>query len=192
MAHAPDHDTPVTESEIRDILLSQVAVPPDPSKIAPYPRGLALDLALQTAPLPEILSSYQITAAEAKKIFANPAFRLEYDDAVAATKQEGYSFRRKAAAQAEAYLEVLWGMANSPLTPAPVRADIIKSTVKWGALDSTPAQSPAGGDMFSAEALKNLQSMPDQELEVSVMKIIARKTPKQEVKTVGHTIEAEE
>jgi len=179
---------PPDDSEMMEILSQQLAVPPDPSKTAPYPRGLALDLALQTASLPVILESYNLTPADAKRIFVNPAFRLEYDEMVASTRQEGFSFRRKAAAQAEAYLEVLWGMANSPLTPAAVRADIVKSTVKWGALESAPTAQAAGADMFSAEALRKLQEMPDQELEVNVMKIISRKRP-EAMKTI--TVENE-
>ena len=151
-------------------------VPDDPASSAPYPRGFALDLALETGSLKEILESYTLTPAQAQDIFANPAFRQEYEAHKESMQTEGWSFRRKCAAQAEAYLELLWRMAQNDLTPAPVRADIVKNTVKWAGLESTRTDSPSFLTA-PAEMLAQLQALPDTELEMRVLQIISRKKP---------------
>ena len=151
--------------------------PADPANKAPYPIGLSLDLALQTAPLADILAAYDLTPEKARRIFANPAFRLEYDGHREALKQEGYSFRRKAGSQAERYLGLLWNMAHSENVPAAVRANIVTQTVKWAGLE-VPAPAPLSQtSMVTPEMLQQLASMPDNELEIRVMSLVSRKKP---------------
>ena len=50
-------------------------------------------------------------------------------------KDKGLTFRFKARAQAEALLKTSWELIHRPDTSAAVKADLIKSTVKWGGLE---------------------------------------------------------
>lgn len=63
-------------------------------------------------------------------------------------RTKGLTFRVKARAQAEELLKTSWILIHDPVVSPAVKADLIKSTVKWAGLDTTPAnegQSGAGG-----------------------------------------------
>lgn len=175
-----DAEDDITAAAFEALSLNLATTPPNPAHKAPYPTGLALDLALQTHPLKVVLEEYGIPPAKAREIFANPAFRQEYDAHKEAMKQDGWTFRQKAKAQSEAYLDLLWNMAHSESVPAPVRADIVKNTVKWAALDNAAAQNAQPANAITPELVKSLAEMPDNELEVRVLSIISRKAPRSE------------
>ena len=151
--------------------------PVDPADTAPFPRGLALDLVLEVGTLKEILASYGLTPEAFKKILTNPAFRREYEAHQEAMKTEGWSFRKKCQAQAELYLNLVFRLANSDLTPAAVRADLIKNTVKWAGLDTPPSQNTPQADQLLPQMAEQLKNMPEGELEMRVLQVIARKGP---------------
>ena len=50
-------------------------------------------------------------------------------------REKGMTFRLKARAQAEELLTTSWTLIHSPDVSAAVKADLIKSTVKWGGLE---------------------------------------------------------
>jgi hypothetical protein len=52
-------------------------------------------------------------------------------------REKGMTFRLKAKAQAEELLTTSWTLIHSPDVSATVKADLIKSTVKWGNLEPT-------------------------------------------------------
>jgi hypothetical protein len=54
------------------------------------------------------------------------------------------TFRLKARAQAEELLTTSWTLIHSNDVSAAVKADLIKSTVKWGGLE--PQKDMSGGD----------------------------------------------
>ena len=63
-------------------------------------------------------------------------------------RTKGLTFRVKARAQAEELLKTSWILIHDPVVSPAVKADLIKSTVKWAGLDTTPAnegQNGAGG-----------------------------------------------
>ena len=155
----------------------QPASPPNPALKSPYPVGFALDLALETAPLADILASYELTPSEAQAIFANDVFRREFRAHRQAMSVDGYSFKMKCKAQSEGYLKLLWNLAHAADTPAPVRAQIVANTVKWAALDSPPGIRPPsedGGGHPSQELLEALRELPADELEVRVLSIMIK------------------
>ena len=154
------------------------AVPDNPALKSPYPVGFALDLALETAPLPDILASYELTAQDARGIFANEAFRREFRSHRQAMSVDGYSFKMKCKAQSEGYLKLLWNLAHAADTPAPVKAHIVANTVKWAALDNPVLASAASTSVVTPELLQQLQNMPDSELEVRIFSLLSRRTPK--------------
>ena len=159
--------------------------PSDPSLSAPYPRGLALDLVLEVGTLKEILDSYEVTPEQFKQIMKNPAFKREYDAHKESLDTEGWSFKKKAQAQADLYLNLLYRLASSDQTPAAVRADIMKSTVKWAGLDSPASTNTNNNAIPIAEMAEQLKNLPDGELEMRVMQIVMRRTDQNKVPTPG-------
>jgi hypothetical protein len=58
-------------------------------------------------------------------------------------QKDGVSFRIKAKLQAEALLAKSWALIHSPDTPNTVKADLIKSTVRWAGYE--PKQTDGAG-----------------------------------------------
>ena len=105
---------------------------------------LIIDLNLALDPVPEILERYGLTGADLESMMGNPAFRKDLAVMAREIREDGVSFKRKAATQAEAYLEVLDAIVVSPVTPAGVRHDCIKSVVKWGELEPKESKDTNG------------------------------------------------
>jgi len=112
----------------------------------------AFDLALllegSGEKLDELLERHEF-AAEDLLVFNKDATFLKkveaYRDEV---RTKGLTFRVKARAQAEELLKTSWLLIHDPVVSPAVKADLIKSTVKWAGLDTTPAgegQNAAGG-----------------------------------------------
>lgn len=178
----------MTPSDFLDSL--DVAV--DPANSAPYPRGLALDLVLEVGPLKEILDSYEISPENFRKILANHAFRTEYEKLKEEMQTEGWSFRKKAASQAELYLNLVYRMVSSDQTPAAVRSELIRHTVKWAGLDTPAPSAMQSPETLLPQMAEQLKNMPDGELEMRVMNLVLRKAPKADSATlpVGVTYDA--
>ena len=173
MDNLPDFDTP---SDALDFLNKGLTAPPDPAASAIYPNGLALDIALEAATLPELMEAYHLTPVQLKQILRNPAFRAELQSYKLAIKEDGFSFRQKARAQAEEYLHTAWKLVHSPDVPASVKADLIKNTVKWGGLEAPPPATPGiAGNMVTPQMLEDLKSLPDSELEIRVMQVLVKR-----------------
>jgi hypothetical protein len=163
--------------------------PEDPASTAAYPRGLALDLVLEVGTLKEILDSYAISPEQFSRILTNPTFRREYEAHQESMQTEGWSFRKKCQAQAELYLNLIFRLASSDNTPAAVRADLMKSTVKWAGLE-TPANANAGNPTaLLGDMAKAVQAMPDDELELRVTQLVLKRTPKQTEIGIPRTVE---
>ena len=63
-------------------------------------------------------------------------------------REKGMTFKLKARAQAEELLTTSWTLIHNPDTSAAVKADLIKSTVKWGGLEpknDTAIEGQGGG-----------------------------------------------
>lgn len=166
----------ITE-ELLDKILGERPVNPV-TQLEPYPASLPLELALNTSPLHEILAAYELTPTQFKSILNNPSFRKEHEQYQEELKTEGFSFRQKAKSQAEAYLQVAWDLVNNPLTPAAVKADMIKQTVRWSRLDpSAPGyiHAPPPG-AAAVELINSLKDLPDSELEIQVLNIVSRRS----------------
>ena len=163
-------------------------IPDDPT-LPPYPRGLILDIVLKTAPISELLTAYQMSVEDFKRLAAHPRFLQDLRDAKAKLREEGGTFKVKLQAQAEQYLHEAWKLVHDPDTPANVKSDLIKWSVKASGLEAKPdAQDPANALPQLAEQLK---SMPAGELEMRVYQILLRKGAAAPVaKQVGETYDA--
>lgn len=105
------------------------------SETVGFPSTLPIELALKVAPEDQILEAYGMQRFEYEMLLENTAFIAAYKNALEMVQQEGASFRLKALLQAEELLATSWGMIHESDTPASVRADLIKSTVRWAGLE---------------------------------------------------------
>ena len=147
----------------------------------PYPRGLVLDLALKSAPVADLLDAYDISTEAFREIARNPVFRRDMLEMRDKLKEEGFSFRLKAQAQAEQYLQQAWKLVHDGNTPSNVRADLIKWTTKVAGLEPRPSDpqfSSSGSVTFLPQLAEQLKSMPDGELEMKVMQVVLRNAKK--------------
>ena len=106
---------------------------------------LILDLAVGLDEIPDILLRYNITASELELLSETPVFRRELAMAMREVRENGVSFSNKARFQAESYLGVLDELVYSAETPASVRLEAIRSTVKWARLEQ-PTGAEAQGN----------------------------------------------
>lgn len=122
-----------------------------PTKLTQWSDRLAFDIALvregSGEPIKDVLATHGLTKKDMLAFSKDPVFEKrvqEYQDDI---KKNGLTFRLKARAQAEELLTTSWLMIHDPDTSPAVRADLIKSTVKWAGLEPTgkDANSGAGG-----------------------------------------------
>ena len=66
---------------------------------------------------------------------ADPIFLKKVDTYRDEIREKGMTFKLKARAQAEELLTTSWLLIHDPAVSAAVKADLIKSTVKWAGLE---------------------------------------------------------
>lgn len=114
---------------------------------------LAFDLALllegSGETLDEITERHSLTVSDIADFNKDPVFLKKVRHYREEIKEKGVTFRLKARAQAEELLKTSWTLIHSADVSAAVKADLIKSTVKWGGLepknDSAQEGSTGGG-----------------------------------------------
>lgn len=102
---------------------------------AAWPPQLPFDIALGIKSLEEILEQHGLEYAEWLVIQKHPVFKSELAAAHSEITESGMSFRRKAALQAELYLEELDRLMMDPEVAPSTRVDIFKTLVKCGDLE---------------------------------------------------------
>lgn len=124
--------------------------PPDPAKLI-WPATLPVEVALRTASIKTICEAYGIEREEWDQIRQQPAFIQEVADWMDKLKQDGMSFKVKAALQSEELLKTSWRMIHdtSGRIPPSVRADLLKFTVRVAGLDASKDQG-AGNTQANA------------------------------------------
>lgn len=95
--------------------------------------ALALEGSGET--VPELLARHHITPEELVKFNEDPVFLKKVGELREEVREKGMTFRLKAKAQAEELLTTSWTLIHSPEVSAAVKADLIKSTVKWADLE---------------------------------------------------------
>lgn len=123
--------------------------PADPARLG-YPPTLPIEIAMRTSSTRDVCEAYGILEDEWELIRHDPTFLADLQRAVEMLKEEGMSFRVKAKLQAEELLKTSWRLMHDPNTPPAVRADLIKSTMRWAQYDTPPsANAAAAGAGFS-------------------------------------------
>jgi len=125
---------------------------------------LAFDVALTLEgsgeSMQEIMARHQITANEILVFNADPVFHKKVEHYRTEIREKGVTFKLKARAQAEELLTTSWVLIHSPDVSPAVKADLIKSTVKWAGLEpkDTGVVDNGGGGV---KIVINLGNGPD-------------------------------
>ena len=141
---------------------------------------LAMDVALllegSGETMDELLRRHGLGAEVVAGFNTDPLFHRKVRELRTEDHEKGITFRMKARAQAEELLETSYLMIHNPATPHSVRADLIKHTVKWAALEPK-GDVEAVGDIGGVTISINIGG---QELKASVRDV----TPEPVV--IGH------
>lgn len=106
---------------------------------------LAFDVALALEgsgeTLDEIKERHHIRASDLLEFNKDPVFLKAVERYREEIRDKGLTFRLKARAQAEELLTTSWGLIHSRDVSPAVKADLIKSTVKWAGLEVKTEES---------------------------------------------------
>ena len=110
---------------------------------------LAFDVALRLEgsgeAVTDIITRHNISALELQDFSRDPVFAKRVEHYRAEVRDKGLTFKLKARAQAEELLKTSWLLIHSPDVSAAVKADLIKSTVKWAGLEPKNEPTDTGG-----------------------------------------------
>ena len=117
--------------------------------ITPWSDRLTLDIALMLEgsgeTMQEVITRHGLQSSDILSFSKDPVFNervVRYREDV---KKNGLTFKLKARAQAEELLNTSWLLIHSPDTSPAVKADLIKSTVKWAGLEPKNQDGDQGG-----------------------------------------------
>ena len=109
---------------------------------------LAFEIALvmegSGEPVATILKAHNLTEDQFLKISDDKTFVKKVEIYRADIEKNGLTFKLKAKAQAEVLLNTSFDLIHHPDVPAAVKADLIKSTVKWAGLEPQKDQGMEG------------------------------------------------
>lgn len=110
-----------------------------PLQLTKWSDRLAFDVALMLEgsgeSLQEVVARHKIAAADILEFNKDPVFLKKVEHYQSEIKEKGLTFRLKARAQAEELLTTSYMLIHDPGVSAAVKADLIKSTVKWAGLE---------------------------------------------------------
>jgi len=123
-----------------------------PLKHTKWSNRLAFDIALMLEgsgeTLDELKERHSVSADDVLVFNKDPVFLKQVNSYRDDIKEKGMTFKLKARAQAEELLTTSWTLIHSPEVSPAVKADLIKSTVKWGGLEpknDTAIEGQSGG-----------------------------------------------
>ena len=110
---------------------------------------LAFDIALTLEgsgeTLQEVITRHKIAASDIINFNTDPVFLKKVEHYRGEIQEKGLTFKLKARAQAEELLTTSWMLIHDPAVSPAVKADLIKSTVKWGGLEPKTEVGTEGG-----------------------------------------------
>ena len=120
-----------------------------PLKHTKWSDRLAFDVALMLEgsgeSLDEVIKRHQIKTEDIVIYNRDKVFLKKVEYFRNDIRDKGMTFKVKARAQAEELLTTSWTLIHSPDVSAAVKADLIKSTVKWGGLEPKNDALTEGG-----------------------------------------------
>lgn len=125
---------------------------------------LAFDVALTLEgsgeSMQELMARHHLTASDILVFRADPIFLRRVDQYRSEIRDKGMTFRLKARAQAEELLTTSYLLIHDPAVSPAVKADLIKSTVKWAGLEPKDSGVSAG-DSGGVRITINLGPRPE-------------------------------
>ena len=135
-----------------------------PLNLTKWNDRLAFDIALTLEgsgePIAEVVQRHRIQPADLLVFKQDPVFLRKVEHYRTEIRDKGITFKLKARAQAEELLTTSWLLIHDPAVSPTVKADLIKSTVKWAGLEPKDA-APADGGGGGVKITINLGSSPD-------------------------------
>ena len=123
------------------------------SSLTKWSDRLAFDVALTLEgsgeSLQEIMLRHHIGPSEIITFNSDPVFLKKVDHYRNEIREKGMTFRLKARAQAEELLTTSWLLIHDPIVSPAVKADLIKSTVKWAGLENKEGVATDGNSGVS-------------------------------------------
>ena len=130
---------------------------------------LAFDVALMLEgsgeSLDEVIERHKIKAEDIITYNKDQVFLKKVESYRNEIRDKGMTFKVKARAQAEELLTTSWTLIHSPDVSAAVKADLIKSTVKWGGLEPKNDVLTEGG----SDGVKITINLGDQEHRATIV-----------------------
>ena len=93
--------------------------------------------------LQEIMDRHNIDVTDINRFNNDSVFLKKVESLRNEVRDKGLTFKMKARAQAEELLTTSWVLIHDPTTSPAVKADLIKSTVKWAGLEPKNDQATA-------------------------------------------------
>ena len=110
---------------------------------------LAFDIALTLEgsgeTLQEVMTRHKIASSDIIAFNTDKVFLKKVEHYRGEIQEKGLTFKLKARAQAEELLTTSWMLIHDPAVSPAVKADLIKSTVKWGGLEPKTEVGTEGG-----------------------------------------------
>ncbi len=122
----------------------------DPSSML-FPPMLPFELAMRVDTPANICKAHDISKEQFTALVHHPVFIKAWQEAVEVLKVEGATFKVKARMQAEDMLATSYNMVKNPNISDSVRADLIKSTVRWAGYDKKAEDAGAAGVGFNIQ-----------------------------------------
>lgn len=114
-------------------------MPVDPATIG-WPPLFPIEIALRVAPIKDLCIEHGISQSEWDFLRTNEGFVNVLAGYAKMIREEGASFKLKARIQSEELLKTSWEIIHATDTPAAVKADLIKHTVRFAGLDASIEQ----------------------------------------------------
>lgn len=110
---------------------------------------LAFDIALRLEgsgeDVAELTARHHVSVSDLQEFGRDPVFLKRVEHYRSEIRDKGLTFKLKARTQAEELLKTSWVLIHSPDVSAAVKADLIKSTVKWAGLEPKNEPVDTGG-----------------------------------------------
>jgi hypothetical protein len=124
----------------------ELPVPRNPAE-AVWSEALLMDLVLGV-PDDVVCETYQLQHHQLAALRRNELFNQQLTAMRGEMQKTGVTFKAKARAQADALLDTSWQLIHNPATASSVKADLIKSVVRWAGYDNPAPVTTAQGNGF--------------------------------------------
>ena len=118
--------------------------PENPAELG-WPPAFPIEVALRVAPIKQICEAHGIDRAEWQRLRDDEGFQSVLAGYAKMIREQGASFKLKAQIQSEELLKTSWALIHAVDTPAAVKADLIKHTIRFAGLDASIDQKNVGG-----------------------------------------------